>query len=152
MPKSAMRKRFGVYYTPPQFTQFIVEKTVGQLITERVEPLDDIDDRVAALRKLKVIDPACGSGAFLIATYDCFEEAYDVILHMLHVAGRLDEAARIERNYPDWILADNLFGVDLSRESVEITQLALWIRSARKGQPSPTSRKNRLRQQPRHRP
>ncbi|MDO8630982.1 MAG: N-6 DNA methylase [Phycisphaerales bacterium] len=133
MPKSAMRKRFGIYYTPPQFTQFIVEKTIGQLIAERIDPLGEVEARVAALRKLKVVDPACGSGAFLIAAYDCLEEAYDVVLHLLRVQGRLDEAMRIERNYPDWILADNLFGVDLSQESVEITQLALWIRSARKG-------------------
>jgi hypothetical protein len=133
MPKSSMRKRFGIYYTPPSFTGFIVEKTVGQLIAERVEPLDDVTARVAALRKLRVVDPACGSGAFLIAAYEVFESAYDLILHRLRVEGRTAEAAEVERDYPDWILADNLFGVDLSKESVEITQLALWIRSARKG-------------------
>jgi hypothetical protein len=76
MPKSALRKRFGIYYTPPQFTRFLVENTVGQLIAERVEPLDSVEDRIAALRKLKVVDPACGSGAFLIAAYEVFESAY----------------------------------------------------------------------------
>ncbi len=133
MPKSAMRKRFGIYYTPPQFTGFIVERTVGQLIAERVEPLEDVAARIAALRKLRVLDFACGSGAFLIAAYEAFESAYEVILHRLHVEGRSAEAAQVRRDYPDWILADNLFGVDLSEESVEITRLALWIRSARKG-------------------
>jgi len=142
MPKSAMRKRFGIYYTPPQFTQFIVEKTVGQLIAERVEPLDDVTARIAALRKLRVVDPACGSGAFLIAAYEAFESAYDLVLHRLRVEGRTDEAAEVGRNFPDWILADNLFGVDLSKESVEITQLALWIRSARKGTPLSDLSKN----------
>jgi len=133
MPKSAMRKRFGIYYTPPQFTHLIVEKTVGELIAERVEPLEDVSASLAALRKLTVVDPACGSGAFLIAAYEIFESAYELVLHRLRVEGRTAEAAEAERNYPDWILADNLFGVDLSKESVEITQLALWIRSARKG-------------------
>jgi len=133
MPKSALRKRFGIYYTPPQFTQFIVERTVGQLIAERVDPLEDVIASIAALRKLRVVDPACGSGAFLIAAYEAFELAYEVILHRLREEGCAAEAAEVRREYPDWILADNLFGVDLSRESVEITQLALWIRSARKG-------------------
>ncbi|MFA6133276.1 MAG: DNA methyltransferase [Phycisphaerae bacterium] len=133
MPKSALRKRFGIYYTPPQFTGFIVEKTVGQLIADRVEPLEDVTARIAALRKLTVVDPACGSGAFLIAAYEVFESAYDVILYRLREEGRMAEAAQVQREYPDWILADNLFGADLSKESVEITQLALWIRSARKG-------------------
>lgn len=133
MPKSAMRKRFGIYYTPPAFTRFIVEKTLGRLIEERVDSLDDPEARIAALRKLKVVDPACGSGAFLIAAYERLEDAYEVVLHLLRVAGRAEEAATIEREYPDWILADNLYGVDLSYESVEITQLALWIRSAQKG-------------------
>ena len=133
MPKSALRKKFGIYYTPPQFTQFIVDKTVGQLIAERVEPLEDAAASIAALRKLKVVDPACGSGAFLIAAYEVFESAYEAILYRLLTEGRTAEAREVERNYPDWILADNLFGVDLSLESVEITQLALWIRSARKG-------------------
>jgi hypothetical protein len=133
MPKSAIRKRFGIYYTPPTFTRFIVENTVGQLIAERVESLDDPAARIEALRKLRVLDPACGSGAFLIAAYEAFEAAYEAVLYRLRDAGQTEEAQHVRREFPEWILADNLFGVDLSRESVEITQLALWIRSARKG-------------------
>ncbi len=133
MPKGAMRKRFGIYYTPPEFTQFIVERTVGRLIEERVESVEDADAKLAALRKIKVVDPACGSGAFLIAAYELFQDAYETILHLLRVGGRVDEAARIGEEYPDWILADNLYGMDVSEESVEIARLALWIRSARKG-------------------
>lgn len=133
MPKSAERKRFGIYYTPPQFTRLIVDKTLGRLLEERVEIHDDPLARIAAIRKLRVVDPACGSGAFLIAAYERLEDAYDSALHLLRVAGRAPEAADIAKHYPDWILADNLFGMDLSEEAVEITRLALWIRSARKG-------------------
>lgn len=142
MPKSAMRKRFGIYYTPPQFTQFIVEHTLGQLIAERVEALEDPSAQVAALRKITVVDPACGSGAFLIAAYDRIEQAYEDIAHKMRAAGLMGEAAELERNCPDWILADNIYGADLSRESLEITQLALWIRSARKGKPLSDLSKN----------
>ncbi len=133
MPKSAERKRFGIYYTPPRFTRLIVEETLGRLIVERVESVPDVRARVAALRMLKVVDPACGSGAFLIAAYERFQDAYEDIARLLRIEGHLQEALNLSNAYPDFILSDNLYGVDLSAESVEITQLALWIRSARKG-------------------
>ena len=133
MPKSAERKRFGIYYTPPQFTQLIVDETLGKLIAERVEALPVFADQVAALKKLKVVDPACGSGAFLIAAYERLELAYEEIARKMRMVGQLQAAMNLVNAYPDSILADNLYGVDLSAESVEITQLALWIRSARKG-------------------
>lgn len=133
MPKSAERRRFGTYYTPPQFTRLIIEETVGKLLAERVDLLADLQSRVAAIRTLKVVDPACGSGAFLIAAYERLEDAYEEVARQMRIAGRLAEAAELTRAYPDYILSDNLFGVDLSAEAVEITQLALWIRSARKG-------------------
>ncbi len=133
MPKSAQRKRFGVYYTPPPFTELIVENTLGRLIRDRVEPVDDPAGAVAALRAIRCVDPACGSGAFLIAAYQRLEDAYEAIARRLRIYGRGDEAEALSVAYPDHILADNLFGVDLSPEAVEITQLALWIRSARRG-------------------
>lgn len=135
MPKSARRKRFGIYYTPPDFTRLIVEYTLGALIRERVESAGGETEhgaRIAELRKIKVCDPACGSGAFLIAAYQLLQDTYEEILRQMRADGDL-EAQTLLSDVPDWILQDNLYGVDLSPESVEITQLALWIRSARKG-------------------
>ncbi|MGD0462282.1 MAG: DNA methyltransferase [Tepidisphaeraceae bacterium] len=133
MPKSAERKRFGIYYTPPQFTRLIVENTLGSLIKERVEPLADPRAQVNELRKIKVCDPACGSGAFLIAAYEMFEDVYWEVIRAMRIALMMEEADALLEAFPDYILNENLFGVDVSTESVEITQLALWIRSARKG-------------------
>ncbi len=153
MPKSAERKRFGIYYTPPDFTLFLVRNTLDAAIEERFDAVrtvrglnpDDVEsDRpspeVAAywsacldeLRQVKVCDPACGSGAFLVQAYELLEEHY---LRIADGLRRHDEIAaqRIEDLAPDFILADNLFGVDLSQQAVEITQLALWLRSARHG-------------------
>jgi hypothetical protein len=153
MPKSAERKRLGIFYTPPEFTGFIVRQTVEHSITDRLAGLrqsqglsaEEADSdapaprlaeywrgSIAALRSIKVCDPACGSGAFLIRAYDALEHAY------LHAVERLavhDPAAaeELEDAVPDIILAENLFGVDLSPQAVEITQLALWLRSARRG-------------------
>jgi hypothetical protein len=153
MPKSAQRKRFGIFYTPQEFTRFIVDQAVGAVVDERWADLarrhgldpeaitrngaKDLPaafwrDAIEVLRSLKVCDPACGSGAFLIQAYDCLEEKYAVVVDGL---GAHDEraAAELAENVPDLILADNLFGGDLSPEAAEITQLALWIRSARRG-------------------
>ena len=82
------------------------------------------------LRNMKIVDPACGSGAFLIAAYDLLEDYYTDVcrnLSALNVPGHAELAARI----PDMILNDNLYGVDLSEQAVEITRLALWIKTVR---------------------
>src|SRR5207247_7473565 len=87
-----------------------------------------------ALRAFTVCDPACGSGAFLIRAYDAIDGHYKTVVHGLAGAGLpAAEIAKLEDTIPDDILNYNLFGVDLSHEAVEITQLALWIRSARRG-------------------
>jgi hypothetical protein len=86
------------------------------------------------LKEVAVCDPACGSGAFLIRAYEALDAHYKAVVHGLAGAGLpADDVAALEDAIPDWILNLNLYGVDLSEQAVEITQLALWIRSARKG-------------------
>jgi hypothetical protein len=153
MEKSAERKRGGIYYTPPEFTRFIVEHTVQKVATEKLGAVEEkhgidlkspemhtqngelkrcVEDAIAALRTIRVVDPACGSGAFLIQAYDVLEEHYfDLAQALDHVNPEGAEAIR--EQMPDFILHDNLFGVDLSPEAVEITQLSLWLRSAHHG-------------------
>jgi type I restriction-modification system DNA methylase subunit len=154
MPKSAQRKRFGIYYTPPAFTGLIVERTVDALILEKFKSLaaahkvdpearkNQDPKRLLAywaaclefLKTVTVCDPACGSGAFLIRAYEALDAHYKAVLHGLGGAGMgPGDLAALEDDIPDFILHNNLYGVDLSHEAVEITQLALWIRSARKG-------------------
>jgi hypothetical protein len=153
MQKSPERKRFGIFYTPAQFTQFIVKQTVGAVIDERFEDLrrrhnltsEALEsgqpspavasywrDCFQTLREVKICDPACGSGAFLIQAYDLLELRYQTIADNLELH---DPAAASEfcEKISDIILSENIHGVDLSEQAVEITQLALWIRSARRG-------------------
>ncbi len=153
MPKSAQRKRFGIYYTPPAFTNLIVDRTINVLVAERFaalaaqhgvdpesrDPGDGEKPRAywaacfEALQQVTVCDPACGSGAFLIRAYDALDAHYKIVVHRLAGAGvPKSEVAALEDSIPDLILSRNLFGVDLSEQAVEITQLALWIRSARR--------------------
>lgn len=153
MPQSARRKQLGVYYTPQELTGRIVQYTVDELILERyadlaaehgidradalrsVFPEDEAFWRgaIEVLRDLRVVDPACGSGAFLFQAYDVLEARYlEAINHLgKHNAA---EAAELSPQVAQWILTENLFGVDLLPEAVEIAQLALWIRSAAPGQ------------------
>lgn len=154
MPKSAQRKKFGIYYTPPAFTGLIVERTVETIVSERFaaiatnhqrnpEQIGDASKSIQlkywrechkALKAITVCDPACGSGAFLIRAYDALDAQYKAVVHGLAGAGESPESVeQAEDAIPNDILTHNLYGVDLSREGVEITQLALWIRSARKG-------------------
>jgi type I restriction-modification system DNA methylase subunit len=148
------RKREGIYYTPPHITKYIVDNTLGVVIEERFAALAekfgvDADaepspetfaasikynqGRWDALRLIRVCDPACGSGAFLIQAYELLEDAYDEVVTALC----LRQGPQNEKLYEEisrTILRENLHGVDLSREAVEITQLALWLRTARRGQ------------------
>ena len=161
MPQSAKRKQLGIYYTPPELTSRIVQYTVDELISERFADLAvqagiekseaergaAPDDRkywkkcLDVLRSLKIVDPACGSGAFLFQAYNTLEQRYLEVIGHLEQAGAKD-AAKLAEQMPQWILQDNLYGVDLSPEAVEITQLALWIRSATSGQTLATLSKN----------
>jgi len=153
MPQSAKRKQLGTYYTPPELTALIVKYTVDELIAERFAAVavefgisaEDAargaapDDRtywercLAVLRNLKILDPACGSGAFLFQAYEVLEDRYHAVIDGLSHAGMKD-AEKLAAQIPTFILRENLYGVDLSHEAVEIAQLALWIRSAARGQ------------------
>jgi len=150
MRKSAERKRFGIYYTPPDFTRFIVRNTVSRVIDLKLEEVGHVHglkkdatasdrpsrklarywrDCLDSVRSVKICDPACGSGAFLVQAYEVLEECYTKIVDelMLHEGPAAD---KLEEQIPDMILGENLYGVDVSPQGVEITQLALWIRSA----------------------
>lgn len=153
MPKSPQRKLFGIYYTPVEFTTAIVAYTIDELINERFaavrhkhgltdQQLADAPDPQAVqaywrdclevLRNLKVCDPACGSGAFLIRAYDALFHRYALAITELEHLGE-KKAASLLDDVPDDILRRNLYGVDLQPEAVEIAQLSLWLRTARVG-------------------
>ncbi|MBN2580482.1 MAG: hypothetical protein JXB10_15970 [Pirellulales bacterium] len=153
MPQSVKRKQLGIYYTPPELTSRIVQYTVEELIAERFAAAaveSGISEKEAhrgktpddpgywrrclgILRILKIVDPACGSGAFLFQAYDALEARYHEVIGHLEQYGEPD-AKILFQQVPTFILRENLYGVDLSPEAVEITQLALWIRSASPGQ------------------
>ena len=138
------RKRDGVYYTPEWAVRRIIEETIEPLFTkwkaEARWATDGLPTKEAAasywerLQKIKVIDPACGSGAFLIVALRYlqreFELAADYALATKAISKRPSEAEITEM-----ILVNNLFGVDINPASVEITRLSLWLHTAQANKP-----------------
>ncbi len=82
---------------------------------------------LAVLRDFTLVDPACGSGAFLVAAFDEMARRYRDAASALS-----DLGVEIAFDIFDEIVTKNLFGVDLNRESVEITRLSLWLKTARR--------------------
>lgn len=150
--KKSKRKKDGVFYTPEYITRYIVENTLGKLcfdkkaslgLTDIEEPqnpkkltkaeqetLKKLYEYRDFLLNLKILDPACGSGAFL-------NQALEFLIREHQ---NLDETRRayenellslydIEAN----ILEHNLYGVDINEDAVEIARLSLWLRTAQKG-------------------
>ena len=138
------RKRDGVYYTPEWVVRRIIEEVIDPLLAgwkaETGWPETGAPDAKAAgaywerLQRIKVIDPACGSGAFLIVALSYLERAFAAAATAAYDAGaigrRVEEAA-----ITDTILTHNLWGVDINPASVEITRLSLWLHTAKANRP-----------------
>ena len=86
---------------------------------------------LAELTTLKVCDPACGSGAFLVAAFDVLLAEYNNVNEQIGAITGTLEVFNADRE----ILNSNLFGVDLNAESIEITKLSLWLKTAKHGKP-----------------
>ena len=146
--KKTKRKKEGVFYTPDYNTRYIVANTVGVWLKEK---WDEVSKKYSSLKKnkeytilteyrdkylskIKILDPACGSGAFLIAAFNYLwkehERVYKEIKEIKNknAQGELFDFDSINKT----ILENNLYGVDLNKESVEITKLSLWLKTAAK--------------------
>lgn len=151
------RKRDGVVYTPDYVARFIVDQTLGTHCKEMFAEILGLyaakgakaDDEAIAwksakaerqawaeyrnrLTALRIVDPACGSGVFLIMAFDYLKaELQQVNTKLAELEGKGMAGSLLD---PDSeILTHNLFGVDVNSESVEIAKLSLWIKTARRG-------------------
>lgn len=149
--KKSRRKKEGVYYTPKYITQYIVENTVGALCSEKKKELEIVEDEyVPGLRKnvlksllekldqyrswlleLTILDPACGSGAFLIQALDFLIREHKTLDEMK--ARLYGEDTLVLPEVENTILEKNIYGVDINDEAVDIAKLSLWLHTAKKG-------------------
>ena len=149
-PSVSKRKRDGVFYTPQYITKYIVENTVGKLCSDKKAEMgiDEQEyfadknrqtatkkrllDQLTAYREwllgITICDPACGSGAFLNAALQFLMAEHKLIDEM---EAKLTGSELIFPNIENSILENNLYGVDINEESVEIARLALWLRTAK---------------------
>ena len=153
------RKRDGVVYTPDYIARFIVAETLGAHLEEAFTEIlrthakagANLSDYAAIpwrkksaeleawqayrdrLKTLRIVDPACGSGVFLIMAFDFLkaelgrvnDKIADLQGQGQHIQDLIDPDSEI--------LTNNLFGVDVNSESIEIAKLSLWIKTARRG-------------------
>jgi hypothetical protein len=83
------------------------------------------------LQTIKIVDPACGSGAFLIAAFDVLKAEYHQVNEQITTITGTADLFDINLE----ILNGNLYGVDLTPESIEISKLSLWLKTAQRGKP-----------------
>jgi len=163
---SGRRKRDGVVYTPDYIARFIVEQTLGTHLREifsntiltysqkgtnpndyeaikwkrKSAELEAWEAYRNRMKTLRIVDPACGSGVFLVMAFDYMKAELTRVN---------DKIAALKGEYvgdlfdPDSeILTNNLFGVDVNAESIEIAKLSLWVKTARRGKPLDSLDKN----------
>jgi hypothetical protein len=160
------QKAFGAYYTRPEITEYLCERTIHQLILDAVNTpesllahppaglkprryenlgdlLMDLDGPLCKrlwldiLPRLSLLDPACGSGAFLVAAMKVLINVYGAVIGQVKMVGDREltsRLAQIEREHPSIayyikkkIITDNLFGVDIMEEATEIAKLRLFL-------------------------
>ncbi|MGO8792168.1 MAG: Eco57I restriction-modification methylase domain-containing protein, partial [Terriglobia bacterium] len=134
--KPEVRKAGGVYYTPRYIVDYIVRETVGRAI-EGKSPKQ--------IEKIRILDPACGSGSFLIGAFQYLID-YHVKWYLAHPEQEVRHAhpsldfMREVHTDPDGskrlsvyrkakILRHNLFGVDIDPQAVEITMMSLYLKA-----------------------
>jgi type I restriction-modification system DNA methylase subunit len=146
------RKKDGVFYTPEYITKYIVENSLGKLCDDKKfefnlqnvqnpanpkkltkdekKTLENIYKYRDFLLNLKILDPACGSGAFLNQALEFLIKEHKDLDKLRRIyENEFLSLYDIETN----ILENNLYGVDINEDAVEIARLSLWLRTAQKG-------------------
>jgi len=137
-PKPEVRKAGGIFYTPEYIVDYIVKNTVGHFLSDR---------RSKEIRNLRILDPACGSGSFLIRAYkevegyyqqlkkEAWENRQKALAKVYEDQGQFSfnegsHESRWELNVFDKrkIVLDHLFGVDLDEQAVEVSRLSLMLK------------------------
>lgn len=126
------RKNYGVYYTPEHITDYICDSTIYSHIIKRIGKHelkkdgllegtpDDLREAYNVLDEITILDPACGSGAFLVKAADYIFKLKTDILHKLNTE---PDNYRIKLD----IIVNNIFGADILTGAIEIAKLRLWL-------------------------
>jgi len=124
--KPEVKKAGGVYYTPDYIVEYIVKNTVGKLLEGKTP---------AEVAPMRILDPACGSGSFLIGAYQTLLD-WHLDWYMTDGAerhtGEVYQAGannwRLTTGEKKRILVNNIYGVDIDAQAVEVTKLSLLLK------------------------
>ncbi len=163
--EDSRRKKEGIFYTPEYITDYICRNTIIPYLSEKdsksvsdliKEYSDNIGELEKKFKEMKILDPACGSGAFLIKATDIMLEIFKGIQGFKQWKGEYDASIlgksklgkgrlgkkpegkqlslkkSFEEDEAREIIENSIYGVDINDESVEITKLALFLKMARK--------------------
>lgn len=153
------REATGVYYTPPAITRFLVSRALGaalhpiqeeirqEIATTKLKGKMSVGRRALSaeqrrdvrfyqsllerLKSMTFMDPACGSGAFLVEALSQFHKEYERVNAALGQLVGAEPLFGLDR----MILRENLHGIDILPESVEISRLSIWLRTALRNEP-----------------
>ena len=155
------QKAFGAYYTRPEITEYLCSQTIHKLVLDSInspghpgvfpainfESIGELILRLDAplckkliyevLPKMRLLDPACGSGAFLVQAMKKLVDIYSAVIGRIEFLSDSNLKAWVEDiktkhpsiNYfiKKKIITDNLYGVDIMEEAVEIAKLRLFL-------------------------
>jgi hypothetical protein len=157
------QKAFGAYYTRPEITEYLCERTIHRLILARINTENPFDLPIVSARKfqsvadllmqldaslcrelltqvlpdLKLLDPSCGSGAFLVAAMKTLINIYSAVIGRIKFLNDKRLTATLKKWEAEHkslayfikrtIITDNLFGVDIMEEATEIAKLRLFL-------------------------
>ncbi len=135
--KPEVKKAGGVYYTPTYIVDYILKNTLGTKLEEIEQKYNTLKSRIDNAAKLRILDPACGSGSFLLGAYQ-----YLIDWHLRQYAESSNPATLkgnpvYEAGNKDWrlstsekkrILLKNIYGVDIDNQAVEVTKLSLLLK------------------------
>lgn len=134
--KPEVRKAGGVYYTPEYIVRYIVNKTVGEKISGKTP---------AEIAQMRFADIACGSGSFLLGIYDTLLDYHGQYYNANPKKAKKGEC--VERDGTLYlslgkkreILLNNIFGVDIDPQAVEVAQFSLYLRLLKEETPETTN-------------
>lgn len=118
--KPEVRKAGGVYYTPQYIVDYIVSNTIGNL-TKNKTPKE--------VAEIKIVDPACGSGSFLLGAYQYLLNWHkDYYLQNPNKKNTTTTEGNLTTTEKKRILLNNIYGVDIDTNAVEVTKLSLLLK------------------------
>lgn len=130
--KPEVRHAGGVYYTPQYIVDAIVEETVGKLVKGK---------KPEEISSIKILDPACGSGSFLIGSFSYLMKYHKEFYNNNKTIKKYkddyyepeDGEIQLSIKKKGDILVDNIFGVDIDREATEVAMMSLYLKLLEEG-------------------